>query len=48
MSIVFYILVGASVLIGLFLLGYGIYGLIKKETYLIDQRLGGTHKAYGV
>lgn len=41
MQIAFYALVVASILAGVFLMVYGIYGLVKGETYLINKQAVG-------
>lgn len=47
MGAVFNILIGATVLLGLLLVLYGIYGLIRGEIYVFRRRAGETPKATG-
>ncbi len=37
MDILFYVLVGGSIIVGFLLMVAGVYGLIKGETYAIDK-----------
>lgn len=40
MQIAIFILIIASIIIGLGLAAYGVYGLIKGETYIVNMRVG--------
>jgi hypothetical protein len=47
MDVIFYVLLGGSVLIGFFLMIYGIFGLVKGETYAIQRKSNEVQKVEG-